>query len=86
MAAVQAVARSGITVCATVHSPSAYAFRLFDSLLMLLRGRTIYFGPQGKPALEHFLGMCKTLSHCRPFEIGDNPAEWLVDVTTGINE
>ena len=38
---------NSITVCATIHSPSAYTFRLFDRLLILLRGRLAYFGTVG---------------------------------------
>ena len=38
---------NSITVCATIHSPSAYTFRLFDRLLILLRGRSVYFGTVG---------------------------------------
>ena len=37
-----------ITVCATIHSPSLYTFRLFDRLVILLRGRLAYFGPTGR--------------------------------------
>ena len=38
-------ASSGVTVCATVHSPTAEAFSLFDSLLLLSRGRAVLCGP-----------------------------------------
>jgi ABC-type multidrug transport system ATPase subunit len=48
MSLVQGLARDGRTVVATIHSPSAYAFSLFDAVLMLARGRTVYFGPQGE--------------------------------------
>lgn len=37
MSVVKNVAQSGITVCATIHSPTANTFKLFDSLLMLMR-------------------------------------------------
>lgn len=42
---VKSLATRGITVCATIHSPTPYAFGLFDSLLLLGSGRTMYFGP-----------------------------------------
>ena len=48
MAAVQRVAKAGVTVCATIHSPTPFAFALFDRLMMLLRGRVIYFGHNGE--------------------------------------
>jgi len=47
------ITAEGVTVIATVHSPTAYAFSLFDSLMMLVRGRLVYFGPSGAPALDY---------------------------------
>merc|ERR1719191_1281256 len=44
------LADGGHTVVATIHSPSAYAFGLFDSLLMLKRGEIIYQGPLANDA------------------------------------
>ena len=49
------------------------------------RGRPIYFGPLGKPAMDYFTGVGKALGSKR-FETGDNPAEWLVGMTTSANE
>jgi len=40
-------ARGGVTVCATIHSPTAFAFGHFDRVLMLHGGRTVYSGPPG---------------------------------------
>lgn len=34
---VQGLAAGGVTIVATIHSPTAYAFSLFDSLMMLVR-------------------------------------------------
>jgi len=34
-----------VTIVATIHSPTAYAFSLFDSLMLLVRGRVVYCGP-----------------------------------------
>jgi ATP-binding cassette, subfamily G (WHITE), member 2 len=36
-----------ITLVATIHQPSASTFRLFDSLMLLLRGRVVFFGGRG---------------------------------------
>ena len=47
MTVVKSLAGHGITVCATIHSPTPYCFNLFDSLLLLLRGQVIYFGANG---------------------------------------
>ena len=44
------LANEGTTVCAAIHSPSAYAFKQFDSVMLLLRGEVVYFGPAGETA------------------------------------
>lgn len=38
------LAGEGRTIMSTIHSPTSEAFRLFDSLLLLVKGRTVYFG------------------------------------------
>ena len=48
MTVVRSLANSGVTVCATIHSPSSYCFNLFDRLTMLVGGRLVYFGPRGE--------------------------------------
>lgn len=48
MSVVKSLAAHGITICATIHSPTPYTFNLFDRLLLLLKGRVVYFGPNGE--------------------------------------
>jgi len=38
------LATSGVTIMTTIHSPTSEAFRLFDNLLLLVKGRVCYFG------------------------------------------
>lgn len=47
MELVKGLAADGTTICATIHSPSAYAFALFDRVMILAGGQVAYFGPQG---------------------------------------
>ncbi|KAL9139201.1 ABC transporter [Amphidinium carterae] len=35
---------TGVTIMTTIHSPTSEAFRLFDNLLLLVKGRVCYFG------------------------------------------
>ncbi|KAK9815892.1 hypothetical protein WJX72_011513 [[Myrmecia] bisecta] len=83
MAIVQALTRSNdsITVCAAIHSPTPTAFRLFDRMIILLRGRMVYFGEAGMHAMEYF---ALKFPDIKPFDAsrGENEAEWLVDTTT----
>ncbi|CAJ1341769.1 unnamed protein product, partial [Effrenium voratum] len=46
------------TVLATIHQPSEEVFNLFDKVLIIVEGRSVYFGPPSA-ALQHFssLGM-----------------------------
>eukprot|EP00741_Cyanophora_paradoxa_P003341 tig00000692_g3247.t1 len=41
----KSMAARGHTVLCTIHQPSRTVFSMFDSLLLLARGRTTYFGP-----------------------------------------
>ena len=75
---VKSLAEHGITVCATIHSPTSYTFNLFDSLLILLRGHVAYFGANGATALDFFHNACP---HVDGLIAGGNEAEWLTDVT-----
>jgi ABC-type multidrug transport system ATPase subunit len=68
----KAIASDGVTILATIHSPTAYAFSLFDRLAMLVRGRLVYFGPGGAPALSYVRGL--------PAASASPYAPWLNDV------
>lgn len=59
------------------------AFRLFDRMMLLLRGRVVYFGARGTQATDYFKAaplpegqMMTSLGE------GANEAEWIVDITT----
>ncbi len=78
MTVVKGLCSSGITVCATIHSPTPYCFSLFDRLLLLLRGQVAYFGPCGAPALEYFHSIVPQANKNE----NENEAEWIVDLTT----
>lgn len=47
MTVVKKLTQMNLTVCATIHSPTPYCFNQFDRLHLLLRGQTVYFGPNG---------------------------------------
>ena len=47
MTVVKGLAKTGTTICATIHSPTSYCFGLFDRIMMLLQGHLIYAGPNG---------------------------------------
>ncbi|KAF9875361.1 hypothetical protein CkaCkLH20_07181 [Colletotrichum karsti] len=48
MRTLKAVARLGITVIVIIHQPRSEIFQLFDNLILLGNGQTIYEGPQAE--------------------------------------
>ena len=43
----QDLTTDGITIACTIHSPPPFTFELFDSILVLQKGRLVYWGPNG---------------------------------------
>ncbi|GBF95048.1 P-loop containing nucleoside triphosphate hydrolase [Raphidocelis subcapitata] len=74
------ITAEGVTVIATIHSPTAYAFSLFDRLMMLVAGRVVYLGPSGAPALDFVRGL-PVSTVASPYQ-AYNEVEWLVDLFT----
>ena len=80
MDVVKKLAAGGITVAATIHSPTAYTFNLFDRLMILLRGKVVYFGRQGPQAIEYLRAATSTLATTVEYD-ATSGAEWITDVT-----
>lgn len=54
MEVVKGLVSSGITIAATIHTPTSRTFQLFDRILILQRGRIVYFGDNGEAATSYF--------------------------------
>lgn len=70
-----------LIVIASIHQPSTTTFELFDSLLLLSRGRTCFFGPVEDAAMY--------FDQIAPIPVHTNPAEFLLDLVNtdfGANE
>ncbi|KAF4980695.1 hypothetical protein FZEAL_3363 [Fusarium zealandicum] len=70
--------KNGQAILCTIHQPSAMLFQRFDRLLLLSRGKTIYFGDVGKNAnilVDYFVR--NGGPECPP---GANPAEYMLEV------
>jgi len=79
IARLKALTREGCTVLAAVHTPTSFAFSLFDDLFMLQEGgRPIYRGPVAE-ARMYF----ESQGHAFPAEVGYGIPDWLVDITRG---
>jgi hypothetical protein len=67
MTVVSHLVTGNTTICATIHSPTSYCFSLFDTMMMLVRGRVVYFGHQGPPAIDYARANCAGI---KPYEQG----------------
>lgn len=73
------LADNGQAVLCTIHQPSGILFEMFDRLLFLQNGHSIYFGSIGvnsRTLIDYFEK--RGVRRCGTEE---NPAEWLLDVT-----
>jgi len=79
----QTLAKGGTrTICATIHSPTSYAFGLFDELVLLKAGQVIFadsLEDQAQNAKQYFLA----LGFTAPVGIAYSTPEWLVELTSG---
>jgi hypothetical protein len=70
------------TILCTIHQPSAQILEMFDRLLLLdSNGAPVYFGEVGPKAttlISHF-----EARGARSCTTGENPAEWILEVTEG---
>lgn len=48
MVVIKMLLKTGMTICATIHSPTPSCFKLFDCMMILLRGKVVYAGPNGE--------------------------------------
>lgn len=65
------------TVVATLHLPSAKAYELFDTVLLLSKGQVIYHGP-ASDAIKYF-----TTAPCKfQYANYNNPADFLMDLSS----
>ncbi|GFZ09271.1 ABC-2 type transporter family protein [Actinidia rufa] len=72
----QDIAEAGKTVVTTIHQPSSRLFHKFDKLILLGKGRLLYFG-KASEARVYFSSI-----GCSPL-ISMNPAEFLLDLANG---
>lgn len=80
MDSVKSLSMGGITVVTTLHSPTPWAFSQLDRLLILLKGRVIYFGHNGEDAVKYFTTVTKSIETNFDDE-RKSVAEWITDIT-----
>ena len=76
----QKLAKQGQSILCTIHQPSGVLFEMFDRLLLLSKGKSLYFGDigvQSSSVIRYF-----ETRGARSCERNENPAEWLLEITT----
>lgn len=68
--------QAGKSVVITIHQPSSRMFNMFDKLILLGKGSSLYFG-KASEAMLYFSSI-----GCSPL-IPMNPAEFLIDLANG---
>ncbi|XP_027149161.1 ABC transporter G family member 25 [Coffea eugenioides] len=71
------LARKGKTIVTSVHQPSSRVYQMFDSVLVLSEGRSVYFG-KGNDAMNYF----ESVGFAPSFPM--NPADFLLDLANGV--
>ena len=74
----KSLARKGRTIIISIHSPRSEIWSLFDRIILLSKGFTLYSGPS-EAAVHHFE---RNGFPCAPFV---NPAEFLIDLAAADN-
>ncbi|KAL3693667.1 hypothetical protein R1sor_007318 [Riccia sorocarpa] len=73
----RANAQVGRVIVTTIHQPSSRMYYMFDKLILLSEGQPLYFGP-ARDAVDYFASL-----HFEPL-LPMNPADFLIDLATGI--
>ncbi|RZB81662.1 ABC transporter G family member 9-like isoform X2 [Glycine soja] len=71
------LAKDGRTVIMTIHQPSSKLFYMFQKILLLSDGRSLYFG-KGENVMNYFSSIGYTPS------VAMNPTDFLLDLANGI--
>ncbi|KAG0460355.1 hypothetical protein HPP92_020243 [Vanilla planifolia] len=86
MRTVRKTVDTGRTVVCTIHQPSTEIFEAFDELLMMKRGgQLIFSGPLG-PSSQYMIQYFEAIPQVPKFQRDQNPAAWMLDITSSIME
>lgn len=81
VATARGLARGGRTVITTIHQPSSRLYRMFDKVLVLSEGYSIYYG-DSNVVMDYFA----SVGYDPGFNpMMNNPADFLLDLANGVN-
>ncbi|KAH7074912.1 ABC transporter CDR4 [Paraphoma chrysanthemicola] len=78
------LANSDQTIICTIHQPSAALLEMFDHLLLIDAGKTVYFGPVGTQCDSIVTYFQKYGAH--PYGQSENPSEWMCETISSSSE
>lgn len=81
IATVRGLARGGRTVVTTIHQPSSRLYGMFDKVLVLSEGYTIYYG--GSNVVMDYLASIGYNPGFNLMMMNNNPADFLLDLANG---
>ncbi|CAN0097211.1 unnamed protein product, partial [Sphacelaria rigidula] len=67
--------KKGMIVVCSIHQPRSNIFSVFDKLLLLDKGKTVYYGRRSS-VVKYFGSIGARVCVCT------NPADWILDLTT----
>ncbi|CAF1666801.1 unnamed protein product [Adineta ricciae] len=78
MQCLRELSQQGCTIIFSIHQPRHSIFELFDTVLLLLQGHTVYFGPATK-LMPYFI------NQGIPHKENENPADFALDILNNVN-
>ncbi|XP_027083196.2 ABC transporter G family member 32 isoform X1 [Coffea arabica] len=86
MRTVRNIVDTGRTIVCTIHQPSIDIFESFDELLLMKQGgKLIYAGPLGERSCK-LINYFEAVEGVRKIRPGENPATWILEVTSPAEE
>ncbi|UJR32419.1 hypothetical protein I4U23_019881 [Adineta vaga] len=79
MQCLRELSQQGCTIIFSIHQPRSSIFELFDTVLLLLHGHTVYFGPSTQ-LVPYFI------DQGIPYKEHDNPADFALDILNKAND
>lgn len=69
------IAQKGTSILCTIHQPNSETFQMFDKLMLLSHGHTVYFGPAHQYVIDYFTDTLNT--RC---PANYNPADFFISI------
>ncbi|WOL18142.1 ABC transporter G family member 45 [Canna indica] len=86
MRTVRKATDTGRTIVCTIHQPSIEIFEAFDELLLMKKGGELIYGGSLGSSSDNMIQYFEGISGIPRIRDGQNPATWMLDITSPIME